>query len=189
MVAHSTPARLRKLAKKPMNLALLNNLDPQTAQAEFLRCCGSSRWAQEMTSRRPFHDEARLFTAAEEVWWQLSPESWREAFSHHPKIGDLENLRKKFSSTRQWATGEQAGLQGAAEEVLQALAAGNTAYEIKFGYIFIVCAAGKSAEEMLAILQRRLSNDAALEIKIAAEEQNKITRIRLEKLLGIRPGL
>jgi len=168
-----------------MNLALLNNLDPQTARAEFLRCCGCSRWAKALASRLPFQDDTQLFTAAEEIWRHLSPEDWREAFSHHPQIGDLANLRKKFVPTRQWSTGEQAGLQGAAEEVLKALAQGNTAYEQKFGYIFIVCATGKSAEEMLAILQRRLPNDAAVEIKIAAKEQIKITRIRLEKLLAI----
>lgn len=167
-----------------MTLIDLNNLALQTAQTEFLRCCGASRWAQEMAARRPFHDEARLFAAAEEIWQGLSPEDWREAFSHHPKIGDLDGLRKKFSSTRQWSADEQAGLAGVAETTLQALAEGNEAYEKKFGYIFIVCATGKSAEEMLALLQQRLRNDPGIEITVAAEEQNKITKIRLEKLLA-----
>ncbi len=167
-----------------MHFAQLNRLDSQTAQAELLRCCGASRWVKEMASCRPFHDETKFFAAADEIWWQLSPEDWREAFSHHPRIGGLDGLRKKFTSTREWSMGEQTGVQEAAEDVLKALAAGNTAYEEKFGYIFIVCATGKSAEEMLAILQQRLPNDPAVEIKIAAEEQSKITRIRLEKLLA-----
>ena len=167
-----------------MTLAHLNQLDPAAAQPELQRCCGSSRWVKEMISHRPFHDEAQLFAVAEQIWRRLAPEDWREAFSHHPRIGDLNSLREKFAHTRQWSTGEQAGMQDAAEEVLEALASGNTAYENKFGYIFIVCATGKSAAEMLAVLQQRLPHDPALEIKIAAEEQNKITRIRLEKLLA-----
>jgi 2-oxo-4-hydroxy-4-carboxy-5-ureidoimidazoline decarboxylase len=166
-----------------MNLARLNNLNQQTAQVEFLRCCGSLQWAQAMSARRPFQDEAQLFAAAEEIWRQLPPEEWREAFSHHPKIGDLDSLRQRFAATRQWSEGEQTGMQGATEETLAALAAGNAAYEKKFGYIFIVCATGKSADEMLAILQHRLPHAPAVEIKIAAEEQNMITKIRLEKLL------
>ncbi|MGH7492642.1 MAG: 2-oxo-4-hydroxy-4-carboxy-5-ureidoimidazoline decarboxylase [bacterium] len=166
-----------------MKLAHLNHLDPKTAQAEFARCCGSSRWADEMAARRPFRDEAELYAEAQEIWRRLSPEDWREAFSHHPKIGDRDSLRQKFAGTRHWSEGEQAGMHGAAEGVLEALAAGNAAYEEKFGYIFIVCATGKSAEEMLAILRQRLPYDPAVEIKIAAEEQSKITKIRLEKLL------
>lgn len=137
-----------------------------------------------MAQRFPFQNKEELLAAAEEVWFKLLPNDWLEAFAHHPKIGDLNSLRAKFASTRQWAEGEQASVSTASEEVLRALAEGNAAYERKFGYIFIVCATGKSAEEMLAILQARLPNEHATELFLAAVEQSKITRIRLEKLLG-----
>jgi len=170
-----------------LNLAQINTIAPATAQAEFLRCCGSTRWAVAMTAGRPFHTPAQLLAEAEEIWRRLAPEDWREAFAHHPKIGDLDNLRQKFAGTWQWSTGEQQGVPDAEEQVLQALAAGNTAYEEKFGYIFIVCATGKNAAEMLAILQLRLPNAPETEITIAAQEQKKITRIRLHKLLELDP--
>ena len=108
---------------------------------------------------------------------------WKEAFAHHPKIGDFESLKKKFASTRGWAEQEQSGSQNASMAVLQALALANQTYENRFGYIFIVCATGKSAEEMLKILESRLNHDPKIEIKIAAQEQDKITKIRLEKLI------
>lgn len=137
-----------------------------------------------MAQRFPFQNQAELFAAAEEIWFKLLPNDWLEAFAHHPKIGDLNSLRAKFASTRQWAEGEQARVSTASEEVLRALAEGNAQYENKFGYIFIVCATGKSAEEMLTILQSRLSNEHATELYLAAVEQSKITKIRLEKLLS-----
>lgn len=137
-----------------------------------------------MAQRFPFQNQEELFAAAEEIWFKLLPNDWLEAFAHHPKIGDLNSLRAKFASTRQWAEGEQARVSTASEEVLRALAEGNAQYENKFGYIFIVCATGKSAEEMLTILQSRLSNEHATELYLAAVEQSKITKIRLEKLLS-----
>jgi 2-oxo-4-hydroxy-4-carboxy-5-ureidoimidazoline decarboxylase len=105
-----------------------------------------------------------------------------EAFEQHPKIGDINSLKKQYANTVAWASNEQAGVDAASDEVLQALAKGNDDYERKFGYIFIVCATGKSAGEMLELLQSRLTNDPESEIKIGAEEQNKITKLRLEKL-------
>ena len=167
-----------------MTLAELNNLDNQTARAEFQKCCGSSRWTVLVAERRPFQTKEQLFETADTVWNKLPAADWKEAFTHHPKIGDVKSLRKKFSLTATWAEGEQAVVQTAAEEVLQNLADGNTTYEKKFGFIFIVCATGKSAPEMLEMLQQRLKNDAQQEIRIAAEEQRKITRLRLEKLLS-----
>jgi len=122
--------------------------------------------------------------AAEAVWNALSPEDWREAFTHHPRIGDKEALRQRFASTRGWAEAEQAGALAASEDVLDALAAGNRDYEERFGYIFIVCATGKSADEMLALLRARLAHDLEDEIRFAAAEQARITRLRLEKLLA-----
>ena len=112
----------------------------------------------------------------------MLPADWLEAFAAHPRIGDLDALRKKFASTANWCAGEQAGVAAADEAVLTALADGNRAYEARFGYIFIVCATGKSAAEMLAILTARLANDPEVELKVATAEQAKITRLRLEKL-------
>lgn len=166
-----------------MTLANFNNLAHDAALAELRRCCGATRWAEAMAQHRPFNSETELFAAAGEIWQNLAPQDWREAFSHHPKIGDLAGLRAKFASTRQWSEGEQAGVAGAAEDILHALAEGNEAYVKKFGFIFIVCATGKSASEMLALLQQRLPNDPESELKITAAEQAKITKIRLEKLL------
>lgn len=167
-----------------MTLEKINTLTPRDAVTLFRQCCGSLRWAQKMQARRPFGDVHELFSVAEEVWNTLTSEDWKEAFFHHPKIGDIKELRKKFAATAQWAEGEQAGVRESSEKVLKALAEGNNLYEAKFGYIFIVCATGKSAEEMLALLNTRLNNVPHEEIGIAAGEQAKITRIRLEKLLS-----
>ena len=166
-----------------MTLDDLNLLSRTEAAIAFSRCCGSSQWAKTMALRRPFYDEAELFKVADSAWRRLSPDDWLEAFSRHPKIGDVHSLREKFASTSSWAEGEQSGASTASEEVLQALAAGNAAYERKFGYIFIVCATGKNADEMAALLKQRLNNDPATELPIADEEQCKITKLRLEKLL------
>jgi 2-oxo-4-hydroxy-4-carboxy-5-ureidoimidazoline decarboxylase len=167
-----------------MDIDRLNQLPVLEARDALTRCCGAARWVDGMLSRRPFRDAPDLFDQADRVWQALGPQDWLEAFTHHPRIGDLASLRAKFASTAQWASGEQAGVQSADEAVLEALAEGNRAYEAKFGYIFIVCATGKSAAEMLAILQSRLPNHPELELRIAAGEQAKITKIRLEKLLS-----
>lgn len=155
------------------------------AQLELEKCCGSSVWVAKMLEKRPFIAEQTLFDAAEKIWWNnCSDQDWLEAFTHHPKIGDIKSLEKKFVSTKKWASGEQAGVNNANYQTLHELTDLNQKYESKFGYIFIVCATGKSAEEMLAILKSRINNNQKDEIKIAAEEQNKITKIRLEKLLN-----
>jgi 2-oxo-4-hydroxy-4-carboxy-5-ureidoimidazoline decarboxylase len=135
-----------------------------------------------MVERRPFESTETLLTTAREVWFSLTPADWQEAFADHPKIGDREALKQKFAETRHLATREQAGVDGAADEVLDALAAGNREYEERFGYIFIVCATGLTAEEMLARLRARLHNDPGTELRIAAEEQAKITDLRLRRL-------
>jgi 2-oxo-4-hydroxy-4-carboxy-5-ureidoimidazoline decarboxylase len=165
----------------PDGLSVLNALPADEARAALLRCCGSRRWADALTARRPFASAEELFAAAEEVWNGLGRDDWLEAFAAHPRIGDVETLRKKFATTAAWCAGEQAGVAGAAEETLQALAEGNRRYEDRFGHIFIVCATGKSAAEMLALLRERLGNDPAEELRVAAAEQAKITRLRLEK--------
>ena len=149
-------------------LTRLNEIGPAEACAELSRCCGASQWVAAMTARRPFPDRATMLALADEVWWGLAEADWRA----------------RFGRAGPWAAGEQAGVAAASEEVLRALAEENRTYEERFGYIFIVCAAGKTADEMLALLRARLPNDPRDEIRVAAFEQAQITRIRLEKLLS-----
>jgi OHCU decarboxylase len=165
-----------------VNLAVINAWTADKALASFKRCCGSDRWCDEMESARPFESEATLIATAERIWWGLSEADWLEAFAAHPRIGDVDSIRAGFATTAVCASREQSGALGASEEVLQDLARGNRQYEERFGYIFIVCASGKTAQEMLELLGQRLGNDAEVEIKLAAGEQMKITRIRLERI-------
>ncbi|HEX2569096.1 MAG TPA: 2-oxo-4-hydroxy-4-carboxy-5-ureidoimidazoline decarboxylase [Polyangia bacterium] len=167
-----------------LTLEALNRLPDEAARTELERCCGARRWIAGMLAQRPFPDRATLLEAARDVWRGLGPEDWREAFTHHPRIGDIEGLRKRFATTAAWASAEQAGASSASEEVLRSLAEGNRRYEERFGHIFIVCATGKSAAEMNALLYERLGNDPETELRIAAGEQAKITQLRLEKLLS-----
>jgi 2-oxo-4-hydroxy-4-carboxy-5-ureidoimidazoline decarboxylase len=162
----------------------LNALSPEEAAAQLERCCGARRWVAGLLGLRPFTSRDALFLAADDVWSEMGREDWAEAFRHHPRIGDVEGLRKKFASTASWAAGEQAGAASADESTLEALARGNRVYEERFGCIFIVCATGKSAREMLDILEARLGHDIEHEWAVAAGEQHKITRLRLEKLLS-----
>jgi OHCU decarboxylase len=164
-----------------LDVTALNSLSEAEARAALLRCCGATRWAEQMTARRPFAAEADLFAAARDIAKTLTRNDWLEAFAAHPKIGDLDSLRSKFAHTAAWSAQEQSSLSSAAETTLRALAAGNQTYEAKFGHIFIVCAAGKTADEMLALLEERLSNSADVELRIAAAEQEKITRLRLQR--------
>lgn len=167
-----------------MTIDELNALPEDEAFVALQRCCGSTAWVRGMLARRPFASTASLFAAADEVWAQATRGDVLEAFEHHPRIGaNLDELRRKYASTATWSSGEQAAVSEADEATLRALRDGNVAYEQRFGHIFIVCATGKSAAEMLEILQSRLPNAPDEELRIAAGEQAKITRIRLEKLL------
>ena len=132
-----------------------------------------------MLARVPFGTLEQMRAAARVEWFALSPADWREAFTHHPRIGDCESLRRRFAATRDLSEREQSGAEGASEDVLAALAEANAAYEARFGYIFIVCATGRSAEEMLGMLRARLGNKPDEEIRVAAEEQAEITDLRL----------
>jgi 2-oxo-4-hydroxy-4-carboxy-5-ureidoimidazoline decarboxylase len=134
---------------------------------DLLSCCGSRRWAQAMATA----GSEELFDRAERIWWALEPADWREAFRAHPKIGGAN-------------TPEQAGMRSADPLTVEAIARLNEEYFEKFGFIFIVCATGKSGEEMLSLLQSRIHNDPEEELRIAAGEQAKITRLRLEKLIA-----
>lgn len=162
----------------------LNALAEADAERELLTCCGARAWARRMAEARPFADEAALFATADAAWWALDEADWREAFRSHPRIGERKAEAGQTGREQAWSAGEQAGMTSAADATRQALAAGNAEYEARFGHIYIVCATGRTADEMLAFLRARLANDAGTEIRVAAEEQRKITRIRLEKLLA-----
>jgi len=158
-----------------MNVQKLNNWSTEEAVVQLKKCCSSSTWAQAMTAQRPFKTEEELLKASQDTWFALGERDWLEAFLGHPKIGE--------KSQDKWAASEQSGLQGAKGDARQTLRDLNDGYVEKFGFIFIVCATGKSAEEMLAILNARLHNDRKTELRNAAVEQSKITALRLEKLL------
>jgi allantoicase len=173
-----------------MMLDALNALDEESAERELLRCCGSSRWAGAMAAARPFPNAVAMAAAADAIWSSLNPGDWLEAFAAHPKIGAGKAGRAGGAGredTEPWSQREQAGVAGAAAETMNRLADANREYEVKFGYIFIVCATGKTADEMLSLLEARLRHDAGEELPIAAEEQRKITRLRLRKLLEQGP--
>ena len=155
----------------------------EAAREAFERCCGARAWIAAMIAARPFANPEALHDAAARTARALSRLDWLEAFSHHPRIGAVAELREKFATTAAWAGVEQDGAAGAPDAVLEALARANRDYEERFGYIFIVCATGKRADEMLSILEARLPNDADREFDLACAEQMKITRLRLDKLL------
>jgi len=165
-----------------MDLTKFNALPLSNAEAALLDCCGSVRWAKSVAAQRPYTDVTALYQTADTAWRKLGRADWLEAFGRHPQIG--EKTASGSETSRHWSKGEQAGAHSAAENTIERLAEGNGAYREKFGYIFIVCATGKSAEEMLAILGERLHNDPGRELHIAAEQQRLITRLRLEKLLA-----
>jgi 2-oxo-4-hydroxy-4-carboxy-5-ureidoimidazoline decarboxylase len=166
-----------------VTLEQLNALPGHEAAEVLERCCGAHAWVDAMLAARPYANRAALHAAADECWDALDERDVREAFAHHPRIGDVAALRTKFANTAAWASREQAGAAEADDATIAALAQGNHDYEARFGYIFIVCATGKTAPEMLALLRRRMPNDAATELKVAAAEQAKIMHIRLDKLL------
>jgi OHCU decarboxylase len=151
------------------------------ARVWLRRCCGATRWVEGMLARRPFGSNVALLGAARVVWSALDQDDWREAFAHHPQIGERDPAAAP-ADTREMSRSEQAGVTDAQPGIRSALDAGNREYALKFGYIFIVCAAGRSADSMLADLHRRLQNDPATEIEIAAEEQAQITALRLQAL-------
>lgn len=164
------------------SLEELNNAPREEAFAALLACCGAPRWAQRMVMARPFADVAALLAEAESIWWELRPDDWLEAFASHPRIG--ERQAQPSTQAAQWSEAEQAGTRNAADETRLALRVANRAYEERFGYIFIVCATGKNTAEMLAACRARLDNDPETELRTAADEQWKITEIRLRKLIG-----
>jgi OHCU decarboxylase len=158
-----------------VNLADFNALSRAEAERELCRCCGSHRWAAAVAARRPFETFDALVLAAAQSWWMLEGGDWLEAFAQHPRIG---------ARAAGWASDEQSRVHGATQATLERLTARNHDYERKFGHVFLIFATGKSAEDILAQLERRFPNDPATELKVAAVEQSKITRLRLHKLLS-----
>lgn len=167
-----------------MTTAEFDALPESEARAALTRCCGASRWVEVMLSARPFGSAEAVHRASDRAWADCGPVDFREAFTHHPPIGGLDRLASRFADTREWASGEQSGVAGAPGHVLERLAEGNRRYEARFGHLFIVCATGLTAAEMLERLEARLGNEPADELRIAAAEQHRITRLRLEKLLA-----
>lgn len=165
-----------------MSIAEFDNLPEAERQALLTKCCGSAAWVNKMLKIFPVDDLVELLEYAEEKWYECTEADWLDAFTHHPKIGDIESLKQKFANTAAWAAGEQGFVAIADQETLEALANANMLYEEKFGFIFIICATGKSAKEMLAFLRVRMENSKEVEIENAALEQDKITKLRLEKL-------
>jgi len=166
------------------DLDWFNALPSDAARAELLKCCGATCWAATLTELRPFTTLDELLAQASEVWWgALDQSDWLEAFRSHPKIGEKKAAASVATESQQWSAQEQQGVARAGREAVEKLGRLNRAYEEKFGFIFIVCATGKSTDEILALLETRIENEPAAELRNAAEEQAKITALRLRKLL------
>lgn len=176
MSAQTLHPLLTEAERVRIRLAALNDCAPETAHAQFRRCCSSSKWIHHMEQVRPFSDLEELEACADRIWTSCSREDWLQAFAAHSRIGE--------QSKNRWSRQEQSNVAAAAPSIIAELAKANQAYEAKFGYTFIVCAAGRSASELLAMLRQRLNNDAAVEIHNAAEQQRLILHLRLRKMLS-----
>ena len=175
----------------------LNHLPAGEDRQALLACCASARWVDRMLSQRPFKDANEVFDAATRIWNDLGREDWLEAFAAHPRIGEESPSNKDDKSNRddrsnndkvetaKWSAEEQAGMRQADDALQAAMAQANRDYEAKFGWIYLVCATGRSAEELLDLARRRLTNEPDKELTVAAAEQDRITRLRIEKLLAI----
>ena len=175
--------RLSRFTAENQILTRWNGLSAEAAALEVLSCCGSSAWAHELAARRPFENERSLIAASDEIWNRLDSQHWLEAFSKHPRIGERRAPGAASVQSEAWSTQEQRAAAAAGAQMQSALAEANREYEQRFGRVFIVCATGKSAEEILQIVRDRLRNDDAVELHAAAEEQRKITNLRLKKWL------
>jgi OHCU decarboxylase len=159
-----------------------NAAEQEAAVTALLSCCASQRWAGGVAAQRPFGNVEDLFAASDKVWATMQEPDWMEAFRAHPRIGERK-VEHATSQSKRWSSQEQASVDAAHTDTLSQLAASNERYEQLFGITYIVCATGKSADEMLAILQRRLMSDRQTELREAAEQQRQITQIRLRKWL------
>ena len=169
--------------REGFGLRYLRAMPPPELEAALRSCCGSSAWIEKVKAARPFDSLSTLKTRATELWNGLGQEAWDEAFKAHPRIGEKKAEATQSATAKAWSANEQAKVNDASAETMKALADANAAYETKFGRIYIVCATGKSAEEMLAICRARMNDDPETEHRRAADEQRKITELRLEKLV------
>jgi 2-oxo-4-hydroxy-4-carboxy-5-ureidoimidazoline decarboxylase len=167
-----------------MTLIEFNNQSLEKVRAELFKCCGCTNWLNKLIKHFPFQSIEDLKINSDKAWYACSKQDWLEAFSHHPKIGEKAGENKNLTSTKEWASQEQSGVKSAAQSVLDELSLQNRKYEERFGYIYIVCATGKTAREMLEIVKERLNNDPEKELHIAAGEQNKITHLRIDKIFA-----
>ncbi|NQZ87917.1 MAG: 2-oxo-4-hydroxy-4-carboxy-5-ureidoimidazoline decarboxylase [Saccharospirillaceae bacterium] len=167
-----------------MTIASLNALKPEAAHLAFIQCCTANTWVERMVNAMPFSSVETLVSQADINWQGLTQADYLQAFEGHPKIGDVSSLREKYRSTEKIAAGEQSGVNTATEATLSQLKQMNDDYQERFGFIFIVCATGKTASQMLEILVKRFVNDRSEEIINAAEEQRKILQIRIEKMIA-----
>ncbi len=167
-----------------MKLEDFNKQSREKAGQDLFKCCGSKTWVNKIMKNFPFNSIEDLKISSDRSWFSCKKEDWLEAFSHHPKIGDQSVADKKHSSTADWAKQEQSAVKDAEQGILSELAKSNQSYQEKFGFIFIVCATGKTAIEMLKLLNDRINNEPEKELHIAINEQNKITHLRIDKLLS-----
>lgn len=167
-----------------MTLKELNDLGLAELETKLEQCCAATNWYKELAAKFPFETIEDLKEASNRIWIACSELDYLEAFHGHPKIGNVDSLAKKFQATKQWAGNEQELVEQASMDVIRALSKGNEAYEARFGFIFIVFATGKTAQQMLDLLLERLPNDREQELEIAAAEQHKITTLRIQKILA-----
>jgi OHCU decarboxylase len=158
-------------------LAWFNALPEGEAEVHLLRCCGSRAWASAVAAQRPYNNLAELMEAADKLWSKLGPGDWLEAFAAHPRLGESGGHAPRQSEK------EQRVIVHSGDETLASLAEENRRYEARFGHVFLFSAAGRTAAEVLSALRMRMSNDAETEVMVAAEEQRKITRLRLGSML------
>jgi 2-oxo-4-hydroxy-4-carboxy-5-ureidoimidazoline decarboxylase len=169
----------------PQALGLWNGVSAGAAALEILPCCGSREWANRLAALRPFATADDLFAASDSIWSGLSQGDWGEAFESHPRIGE-RHAATATAASLEWSAGEQAKAISSAEgfDPAEALRDANRRYEEKFGRTFIVCATGRSADEILCILNGRMENNSAAEWLEAGEQQRQITQLRLRRWLG-----
>jgi allantoicase len=176
--------RAAQAADRLTGIARLNYLSRRQAAEALYDCCGSKKWVEQVLAHRPFADDSALLHSAEEAFASLGRKDWLAIFRSHPPIGAKKAAAKQTATARDWSASEQALAQQGSADTLAVLGAANEAYEATFRHVFLICATGKSSEQILSSLQQRLGNDAETEMRIAGDEQRKITRLRLEKLLG-----
>lgn len=167
-----------------MTVDELDSLPADIAADVFRSCCGSTQWVNDMVARRPFGSVSRVLSAADEAWRSTGKSDLYEAFAHHPRIGERSAAAVQLARAGNWSSGEQVGIESASASVLASLAEANRAYEERFGHIYLVSATGMSAGQLLAFARERLSNEPEAELGVAAEEQRRITQLRLKKLFG-----